>query len=158
MDLGRVYLPENRIDCLLALVRSFSKIGQYKTALLFLGLLGVCPHSHASHPVVPEAMLEPRNPQVAVLDPSKKGSQPGASVVVIQGTPFPGSSFFSTQHHHNYHDGCENGGMGRLLLTANVDHGTLQWPLVKFRMPTPHQRVGAQGGSPDPTPSGTGDP
>ena len=36
MDLGRVYLPEDRIDGLLALVRTFSKVGQYKTALLFL--------------------------------------------------------------------------------------------------------------------------
>ena len=39
-NLGRVYLPEDRIKGLLALVRSFSNIGQYKTAL-FLSLLGL---------------------------------------------------------------------------------------------------------------------
>ena len=36
-----MYLPEDRIDGLLAMVSSFSKVGQYKTALLFLGLLGL---------------------------------------------------------------------------------------------------------------------
>ena len=40
-DLGRVYLPEDRIEGLLALVRSFSKVGQYISALLFLSLLGL---------------------------------------------------------------------------------------------------------------------
>ena len=34
-DLGRVYLPGDRIEELLALVRSF-KVGQYVSALLFL--------------------------------------------------------------------------------------------------------------------------
>ena len=38
-DLGRVCLPEDWIDGLLALVRSFSKVRQYKTALFFLSLL-----------------------------------------------------------------------------------------------------------------------
>ena len=41
MDLSRVYLLEDWIDGLLALVRSFSKGGQYRTVLLFLGLLGL---------------------------------------------------------------------------------------------------------------------
>ena len=40
-DQGRVYLLEDQIDRLLAMVSSFSKVGQYKTALLFLGLLGL---------------------------------------------------------------------------------------------------------------------
>ena len=39
-DLGKLYLPEEWIDGLLALVRSFSRIRQYKPALLFLSLLG----------------------------------------------------------------------------------------------------------------------
>ena len=41
MDVGRVYLPEEQIDWLLAFVRSFSKVGQYKPSLLFclLGLM-----------------------------------------------------------------------------------------------------------------------
>ena len=41
IDLGRLYLPEEWIDGLLALVRSFSKVGQYKPALLYLSLLGL---------------------------------------------------------------------------------------------------------------------
>ena len=40
-DQGRVCLLEDWIDGLLAMVRSFSRVGQYKTALLFLGLLGL---------------------------------------------------------------------------------------------------------------------
>ena len=40
-DLGRVYLPEKWIDRLLALVKSFSRVGQYKPALLYLSLLGL---------------------------------------------------------------------------------------------------------------------
>ena len=40
-DLGRLYLLEDQIDGLLALVRSFSRVGQYKPALLFLSLLGL---------------------------------------------------------------------------------------------------------------------
>ena len=40
IDLGRVYLQEDRIEGLLALVRSFSKVGQYVSAL-FLSLLGL---------------------------------------------------------------------------------------------------------------------
>ena len=40
-DLGKLYLPEERIDGLLALVRSFSRVAQYKPALLFLSLLGL---------------------------------------------------------------------------------------------------------------------
>ena len=39
-DLGRLYLPEEWIDGLLALVRSFSMVGQYKPAFLYLSLLG----------------------------------------------------------------------------------------------------------------------
>ena len=35
MDLGRVYFPEDRNEGLLALVRSFSKVGQYVSAFLF---------------------------------------------------------------------------------------------------------------------------
>ena len=38
-DLGRLYLPEEQIDGLLALVESFSRVGQYKPALLYLSLL-----------------------------------------------------------------------------------------------------------------------
>ena len=41
MELGRVYLLEDRIVRLLAMVKSFSKVGQYQTALLFMGLLGL---------------------------------------------------------------------------------------------------------------------
>ena len=41
MDLGRVYLPEDWITGLLAMVKSFSRVGQYQTALLFMGLLGL---------------------------------------------------------------------------------------------------------------------
>ena len=41
MDLGRVYLPEDRIKGLLALVRSFAKVGQYVPALFYLSLLGL---------------------------------------------------------------------------------------------------------------------
>ena len=41
IDLGKVYLPKERIEGFLALVRSVSKVGQYKTALLFLSLLGL---------------------------------------------------------------------------------------------------------------------
>ena len=40
-DLGRLYLPEDRIDRLLAFVRSFAIVGQYKPALLFPSLLGL---------------------------------------------------------------------------------------------------------------------
>lgn len=40
-DLGRVYLPENRIEGLLTLTRSFAKVGRYVTALLYLSLLGL---------------------------------------------------------------------------------------------------------------------
>ena len=40
-DLGTLYLQEEWIDRRLAHVRSFSKIGQYKPALLFLSLLGL---------------------------------------------------------------------------------------------------------------------
>ena len=40
-NLGRDCLLEDHIDGLLALVRSFSKVGQYKPALLFLSLLGL---------------------------------------------------------------------------------------------------------------------
>ena len=40
MDLGRLYLPEAPLDGMLALVKSFSKVGLYKPALLFLSLLG----------------------------------------------------------------------------------------------------------------------
>ena len=41
MNLGRVYLPEDTIERLLAFVRLVSKVGRYKTALLFLSLLGL---------------------------------------------------------------------------------------------------------------------
>ena len=41
MDLGRWYLLEEWIDGLLALVRSFSRVGQYKPALQYLSLLGL---------------------------------------------------------------------------------------------------------------------
>ena len=41
MDWGKVYLPEDRIDGLLAMVSFFSKVRQYKTALLFPGLLSL---------------------------------------------------------------------------------------------------------------------
>ena len=40
-DLGRLYLQEDQVDGLLALVRSFFRVGQYKPALLFLSLLGL---------------------------------------------------------------------------------------------------------------------
>ena len=40
-DLCRLYLLEEWIDGLLALVRSFSRVGQYKPALLYLSLLGL---------------------------------------------------------------------------------------------------------------------
>ena len=40
-NLGRVYQQEDQIDRLLAMVTSFSKVGQYNTALLFLSLLGL---------------------------------------------------------------------------------------------------------------------
>ena len=40
-DLGRMYLLEDHIDGLLAHVRSFSRVGQYKLTLLFLSLLGL---------------------------------------------------------------------------------------------------------------------
>ena len=40
MDLGRVYLPEDRTEELIALVRSFSRVRQYVSALCFLSLLG----------------------------------------------------------------------------------------------------------------------
>ena len=41
MDMGRVYLTEEWINRLLSLVRSFSKVRQYKTALLFLSILAI---------------------------------------------------------------------------------------------------------------------
>ena len=41
IDLGRLYLPEDQVDRTLALVRSFSRVGQYKPAFLFLSLLGL---------------------------------------------------------------------------------------------------------------------
>ena len=56
--------------------------------------------------------------------------------------------YTSAQHHHHYHYGCEHGGLGQSLPTARVNHGTLQWPLVKVRMLTPHKRVGAQSSFP----------
>ena len=68
---------------------------------------GVHSHSHASHPVVPEVVLEPRNPWVATPDSSYQGSNPSASVVVGQG-----NALFITQHHHNDYYGCEHGGVG----------------------------------------------
>ena len=40
-DLGRLYLAEEWIDGLLALVRFFWKVGVHKPALLFLSLLGL---------------------------------------------------------------------------------------------------------------------
>ena len=40
-DLGKLYLLDEWIDGLLALVRSFYRVGQYKPALLFLSLLGL---------------------------------------------------------------------------------------------------------------------
>ena len=41
MDMGSMYLPEEWIEGLLALFKSFSKVGKYKTALFFLSLLGL---------------------------------------------------------------------------------------------------------------------
>ena len=41
VDLGTLYLLEERIDRLLALVRSFSRVGHYKQALLYLSLLSL---------------------------------------------------------------------------------------------------------------------
>ena len=39
MDLGRLYLPELRIQVLIACVGSFSRVGEYKPACQFLRLL-----------------------------------------------------------------------------------------------------------------------
>ena len=113
---------------LLALVRSFSKVEQYKPALLFLSLLGFMAAmlqlvKYAQLRMLPEATLEP---QVALHDPSNQGSQPGALVVVGQRTPVPENGLVITQYHHRYHYGCEPGGVGQSLSTARVDHGTLQ--------------------------------
>ena len=47
MDLDRLYPPEERIEGLLALVRSFSKVRQYKT-VLFLSLLGLMAATYQS--------------------------------------------------------------------------------------------------------------
>ena len=147
-DLGRVYLPEDQID---ELVRSFSKVGQCKTALLFLGLLGlmaamlqpvVCPPSHASHPFVPEANLQPHNLIIVIRDRNQVLQWWWWS---SQGTLFPGNALFFTQHRYHYHYGCMHGGMGWSLPTARVNYGTLQWPLVKVS-------------SPYSTTSGVGDP
>ena len=41
MDLGRLYLPELRIQALIACVGSFSRVGEYKPAHHFLKLLGL---------------------------------------------------------------------------------------------------------------------
>ena len=41
MNLGRLYLLEIWINRLLALVKSFSKVGVYKPVLIFLSLLGL---------------------------------------------------------------------------------------------------------------------
>ena len=38
-DRGKVYLPEDRIEGLLALVRSLAKVRQYVSALFYLSLL-----------------------------------------------------------------------------------------------------------------------
>ena len=40
-DLSRVYLPEDQLVGFRAMVKSFSRVGQYQTALLFMGLLGL---------------------------------------------------------------------------------------------------------------------
>ena len=123
-----------------------------------LAVGGVLSPSHASHPVVPEAALEPRNPRVMIQDPGSQSPQPSASVVVSQGTPFTRSALFLIHHYHHYYYGCEHGGLGRSLPTARADHGTIQWPLLEGRTPTPHKCVGAQSSSYDPTPSGAGNP
>ena len=79
--------------------------------------------------MVSEVALEPHNPRVAIQDPGIQGSQPRASVVVGQETPFTGSALFLIKHYHHYYYGCKHGGLGRSLLTARVD----QRPLVEVR-------------------------
>ena len=152
-------------DGLLAMVRSFSKMGQYKTTLPFLGLLGLMAATLQlveytllhMHPI--QWFLKWRwNHVTHRLRYKILGPKPSASVVVGQGTPFTGSALFLTQHHHHYHYRCEHGGLGRSLPAARVDHSTLQWPLVEVRTLTPHKCAGAQSSSPDPTPSGAGNP
>ena len=74
MDLGRLYLPELRIQAFIACVRSFSRVGEYKPAhqslrvleLMAASLQSVCSPSHATHPVVSQAALDCGNSQVAV--------------------------------------------------------------------------------------------
>ena len=141
------------------LVRSFSKVGQYKAALLSLSLIDlmaatlqmvVYPPSHAPHPVVPEVPLELHNPRVAAPTPCHQGSGPSTSVVISRGAPFTKNALFVTQCHHHHYYGCEHGGLGWRLSSARVDHGTLQRPLVQvvFR---------ASSSLTDPPPSGAGD-
>ena len=121
-----------------------------------LAVSGVRPPSHAPHPVVSEILVEPRNPWAVFHDPHRQGSQPRISVVAGQGTLFPGYDLI-TQHHHPHYR-CKHGRVGWSLPTTRGDNGTLHHPLVQVITTTPHQRVRAQGGSPDLASSGAGDP
>ena len=101
MNHGRVYLPEERIGGHQILLQS--RAVQNSSTIpepagphgSHIAVGGLRPPSHASHPVVSEATLKPRNPRVVIHDPSKQGSQSSTSVVVGQGTPFPGNGFSS---------------------------------------------------------------
>ena len=88
--LGRLYLLEEWIDRLLALVRSFSRVGQYKPVFLYLTLLGLMAstlqmeyaHLHIVPSVVPSVLFELHNPWAAEPNPCHCGSGPSASVMV----------------------------------------------------------------------------
>ena len=168
MDLDRLYLSEDQIDGLLALVRSFSRVGQYKLALLFLSLLGLmtailssveytyylCMHSiqlylkcrwnHIAngfgHPILVSKDLIQALQRWSVREH------------LSQGMPFtlPSTTITITMDASMEGWGCH------CMPAARVDHDTLQCPLVHTRTPAPHQHVRALSSLPDPSPSGAG--
>ena len=90
------------------------------------------PPPHASHPVVPEAVVDPHNPQFLSSDLCQQRYHPHTSLVIGQVAPVSGNAVYVSQHHHHHnHYRCEHGGVGWPLYCARVRHSALQQPLDK---------------------------
>ena len=116
---------------------------------------GRCSPPHACHSVVPEATLDPHNPQVASSNLCQQGSGTHAPLMVGQVAPVKKGILNITititmdESMEVWGDHC---------IVPGSRHITLQWPLDKGWMLAPNKCVRAHGSPPDPPASEAGSP
>ena len=143
------------------MVKSFSMVGHYQTALLFMGLLGLMA---ATLQVVEYAHLHMWPIQWYLKQRWNHVSQELSHRIMVSRDlkqhlqwwsvrePLTRSALFLAQHHHHYHYGCEH---GRLSGSTTALYNDL-WFQPDHQL---HINVlGAQSSSSDPSPSGAGNP